>query len=284
MKSDYYKPALEITTVIGCKNNCSYCPQKMLIEAYAKLYKNELVLSLDNFKKILNKLPKNTRIDFSGFAEPFLNKECIDMIYYACEKNFDVTLYTILVGVIDVFSIFPLTLKAFAIHLPDNENKTNIEIDQGYLNNLSLVCQHSNAKFYYYGSIHEKVKEVLDKHKIKANNSRLFSRAGNIKAYFHPIEKKNYFCSCSKNLNHNVLLLNGDVYLCASDFGLKHELGNLLQQDYNQIFKGSEFENILNNFKKSSQTTLCYNCEASLERYSKQHFKFIISKIREVLK
>ena len=39
---------MEITTRIGCKNNCAYCPQAKLIKAYQKRG-GDLIMSLENF-------------------------------------------------------------------------------------------------------------------------------------------------------------------------------------------------------------------------------------------
>jgi hypothetical protein len=60
-------PTLEITTSIpikGCVVDCVFCPQRVLV----KSYNGERYLSLDNFKNIINKIPKEIRISFAGFA------------------------------------------------------------------------------------------------------------------------------------------------------------------------------------------------------------------------
>jgi len=82
---------MEITTRIGCKNMCSYCPQKKIISAYKdKAY----VMSFDTYKKCLNKIPKSVLISFSGMVEPFLNPGCIEMVEYAVREGFKVKIFT----------------------------------------------------------------------------------------------------------------------------------------------------------------------------------------------
>jgi adenine C2-methylase RlmN of 23S rRNA A2503 and tRNA A37 len=70
---------LEITTRIGCRVNCKFCPQKKLLDHYKENSHNIIqknVLSFKNFKKCIDKVPSSVRIDFSGMAEPWLNKDC----------------------------------------------------------------------------------------------------------------------------------------------------------------------------------------------------------------
>ena len=98
-KGKYIKkrPLLEITTVIGCKVACEYCPQKTLISAYGT---SDGILSLESFKFILEKIPANCDISFGGMAEPFLNPMCIDMIEEA-SKQHRIEVMTTLVGMDD---------------------------------------------------------------------------------------------------------------------------------------------------------------------------------------
>ncbi len=84
-------PTLEITTNIGCLLQCSVCPQKTLINSYKSNIKK---LSFDNFKIIIDKVPKYVRIDFSGMSEPWLNEECNKMLEYTLQSNFLVAIYT----------------------------------------------------------------------------------------------------------------------------------------------------------------------------------------------
>jgi DNA repair photolyase len=44
---------MEITTVIGCKNMCSYCPQRTLINSY----NGERIMTFDTFKQCIDKIP-----------------------------------------------------------------------------------------------------------------------------------------------------------------------------------------------------------------------------------
>jgi organic radical activating enzyme len=61
---------IEITTRIGCKNMCGYCPQKTFVANY----KGEKKMSIAAFSKILENTNKKTKkIHFTGFSEAFLS-------------------------------------------------------------------------------------------------------------------------------------------------------------------------------------------------------------------
>ena len=61
-------------------------------------------------------------------------------------------------------------------------------------------------------------------------------------------------CGCDETLYHNVVLPNGDVSLCCMDYGLKHILGNLYTQEYNDIIP-----------EPLSCFTLCSSCENGIK-------------------
>jgi organic radical activating enzyme len=139
--------SLEITTVLGCKNMCEYCPQEKLIHAY-KLKSNEKVMSLDLFKTCLNKIPQSIHIHFSGFAEPWLNPYCTEMITFANKNGFSLAVYTTGLGLSlsDIKSILHIPFSKFVVHLPDAQNLIKIKITDAYLNVIEkLSNSHINS-------------------------------------------------------------------------------------------------------------------------------------------
>lgn len=89
--------SLEITTIIGCKNMCKYCPQDLLL----KTYKGKKLMSFEDFKKFLEHVPVNVDIYFAGFSEAFLNRDSSKMIKYAVNRGHEVIFYTTLIGITD---------------------------------------------------------------------------------------------------------------------------------------------------------------------------------------
>ena len=85
----------------------------------------------------------------------------------------------------------------------------------------------------------------------------MYSRAGNLDESrvigqpLRPTPRYNFVVECSRDpeLDANVLLPNGDVSLWCMDYGLKHILGNLVKQSYEEIRNSPELTKIksLNN-------------------------------------
>lgn len=261
MIDDYEKkrrirPTMEITPKIGCVVNCRYCPQRNFIDAYYKdNTKRNSNMTLEQFKICLNKLPKDTLIEFAGFVEPFLNKESIDMMYYANEKGYDMTLFTTLVGLNknDLERIIRLPFKQVVLHTADKDGFANIPVTKEYLELLKIITNtHKKDGSMFVDEAncqskpHEKVLEITKgKFKIYCEMS---DRAGNLDNKDNNLTMADVhgklYCTRSVNINHNVLLPDGTVVLCCNDFGMKHVLGNLLTQSYENIINGQAINEI----------------------------------------
>jgi sulfatase maturation enzyme AslB (radical SAM superfamily) len=287
MVSDFLQKIMEITTVIGCKNNCSYCPQKLLIENYSKI-SNKKIFSLEDYKICLSKIPKDVRIDFGGMAEPFLNPFCIDMILHTFSQGYNTTLFTTLIGLTkeNYIKLKDLPFQDFAVHLPDNDNKTKILVDGKYLDLLQFILENKpqNLRFAYFNNIEINVFTIIKEYKPKTIKLNIISRGGNLKDIYNYKERKGiYYCRNSKFLQKNILLPSGDVILCQSDYGLKHILGNLLTGDYDSLFN-YEYKDIIKYFKDSGKGSLCETCEFCIKKYSIQNFKIKIINLLKRIK
>ncbi len=95
----------------------------------------------------------------------------------------------------------------------------------------------------------------------------LIDRAGNIDGDEVAVQCKDvgrFYCSRAADLNHTVLLPNGDIVLCCMDYGLKHVLGNLLRQSYDEIMCGREMLRIKEAMNGKGDV-LCRHCTAAKE-------------------
>lgn len=270
---NFIRGTMEITTVIGCKNNCSYCPQKLLINSYLKK-SDKISFSLEDFKKCLSKIPKRIRIDFSGMAEPFLNPNCTEFILHSYSEGFAFCLFTTLIGLgkEDYSKIRDLPFEYFCIHLPDNDNKTKIVVDEKYLEVLDFIIKNppKNFSLAYYGNIHNKIIPLIKKGGVVPMKMKIFDRGGNLEEGIKETRRKSgqIYCKGSKYLNHNILFPSGDVTLCCADYGMRHVLGNLLEKDYPSLFRDKEYLRIKKCMKRGGKGTLCYTCEGGVEIYS----------------
>lgn len=249
-------PTLEITTVVGCPLNCSFCPQDKLLANYpvpTVLTSDDSVraLSVTNLARMLLSVPKHVRIDFSGLSEPWANRQATAMLRYVLKEGYNTAIYTTLQGMRDpdavcaLIETYSAQIETIVVHLPDiMGNMRGWKDSPAYQNafsafqNLELIVP---VQFMTMG--HDT---------LVARGSTLdwspLSRAGNLDLQSigeQSIEKTPthtgpLMCSFTPFYDHSVLLPNGDVVLCCMDYSLKHKLGNLLREDYYDLFMSGE--------------------------------------------
>lgn len=254
--------AIEITTKIGCKVACVYCPQGQLIKAYSAK-SNAFLMDFNAFQGFLDKIPSNIRICFSGMCEPWANHECTRMVLYSHETGHRVSVYTTITGMIpsDVQQLKDIPFHSFVVHLPSIGGNEKIAVNEEYLEVLrSLSVSNIVTQWLCLGEeLHPAVARAMGK---KAEKGQIFTRAGNIKIHGMPLpERKKGRLRCERNLRQNILLPNGDVLLCCMDYGMKHVLGNLKYQDYESLFADEEFLSIQKGLIDSTRDILCRYCD-----------------------
>ena len=128
-------PTVEITTVVGCKVNCRYCPQKVLLGRYFEKDNNrKRMMTLEDFKIFLKHTPDNCDFMFAGMSEPYLNPDCTEMLKLACEAGKNVSLYTTLEGMTqkDVDEILKIPFQFVGLHVADEKNFASITVSEEY--------------------------------------------------------------------------------------------------------------------------------------------------------
>jgi hypothetical protein len=70
-------------------------------------------------------------------------------------------------------------------------------------------------------------------------------------------------CKSTPFYDRNVLLPNGDVVLCCMDYDLKHIIGNLLTQTYEEVMQGKPLLDLIaiNETPEYSKCSICKACE-----------------------
>lgn len=275
-------PTLEFTLMVGCPLKCTFCPQDSLRRLYAD---NPKYLSLQHFRTILGKIPKHVRIDFSGMAEPWANPDATEMVRHALTLDYTIAIYTTLYGmtaedgaaVIDLLKRHSAQIEVLCLHLPDrNGNMRGWRHDAVYEENLrgflSLGDTKVLANFQVMtmdasGEVHPSLGHLG----IRLPPWRGHSRAGNVterdvqgqQIANMPEHHGAVCCSYTPFYDQNVCLPNGDVVLCCMDYSLKHKIGNLLEQDYYEMFGAGRLsalvaENMKPHFSRES---LCKTCD-----------------------
>jgi MoaA/NifB/PqqE/SkfB family radical SAM enzyme len=270
-------PVMELTTMIGCPLMCTFCPQDNLRENYGE--KTKYMQPMD-LMMALSKLPKNTRIDFSGMSEPWANPEATMMLEMALYMGFKVAIYTTLYGMTDPKRVkkalenHPNQVEVVMLHLPDaNGNMKGWKYSEEWLENLKVIshlkipCGVGAMTMDGSGLVAPELQSIVGRLAGWQGHTRADSlNLEQIKGQGISLTPRNEFaltCRSTPFFDRNVLLPNGDVVLCCMDYDLKHIIGNLLKQSYEEIFKGKPLLDLiaLNEKPKFDKCSICKSCE-----------------------
>jgi hypothetical protein len=262
---------MEITTVVGCRVNCRFCPQKELVGKYFAT-SDTSQLDLANFARLLEKLPVEVNIHFSGLSEPWLNPECTNMLLHAARRGHLISVYSTLVGMTaaDFERIRAVQFDYFVTHLPDAEGNSPIPLHPAYLALLERVfdadlCVRSERQISCHGPLRTEVAALL-RGRFPVFNT-MIDRAGNLKEGLSVPCRLSGRIACSRagrQINRNVLLPDGRVLLCCMDYGLQHVLGNLWECTYDRLLHGVEATRVRSAMDDESLPLLCRQCIAAV--------------------
>jgi hypothetical protein len=285
--------ALELSLTVGCRLDCLYCPQKLLLgKYYGENPNRKSKLSFEDFKIALDKVQPGASISFCGMSEPFHNERCADMIVYAYEKGYKISLLTTLVGMTseDFEKIKNIKFDSFVLHIPDAEKHSKFVIDDTYLDLLKKVNDTINVDYYScHGSVHEVVKDIIDEKKYAGIS--LGDRAGNLEVKQITPSYKEGKIACYHGSEAQiggwtpVMFPDGSLVLCCMDYGMKHVLGNLLTQSWPEIQEGEEYQKFAKGLKDDSIDILCRKCgdARKVENLPAIQFKSAVSNYEESL-
>lgn len=269
-------PCLDITTKIGCSINCKYCPQDVLIREYFKRGANrETYLNTDTLIRCMEHMPDDTNYQFGGMSEPFLNPQCLDLIRAVCDRKHTVNLYTTLVGLDEetLYEIMELPIGFVTLHVADARRYAKIPLTEQYYRLLEIAVNYRRKDGTPFVNMCNaqaepdmRVSQICGER--FAVSSTLLDRAGNLKGeelVSKHVDKGRISCGvCGKALNKNELLPDGTLLLCCMDYGMKHILGNLNEQTYDEITGGAEIRNIRRGMEHEfGLNILCRSCSCA---------------------
>jgi len=225
------------------------CPQTKIKAAY----QGERVMTLDTFRRVIGKLPLDVQIDFSGYAEPFLNPSAGEMIALACGMGFKVHCYSTLIGLTErqVEATKGQRIAFWKVHVPDTQHMVYNAEAWLKLHDRFLSIGIP-ASYMTMGEMEKPIKEHFDVLGIAVEQPTMLSRAGNL--WDRPKHGEKVICSMDR-WHQNVVLPNGDVQLCCMDYGLESKVGNLLAQPYDKIYAEAE------RLREAKSPDLCRSCE-----------------------
>ncbi len=206
-------------------------------------------------------------ISFAGYSEPWLNPDCTEMVEHAYMRGHGVRIFTTLVGMSrrDLGRLQALRLRAFVVHVFDDGVYMNSRFVSGkYLDLIRQLVDSDipSIRFVELGKLHPDIAGIIPAGALY-HTLPLSSRGGSVDPKIvEPRKSVVGALACAEERQYrNVLLPNGDVTLCCMDFERRHVLGNLLHDEYNDLFEGLVFRDIQDRMQGMDGFLLCRMCE-----------------------
>lgn len=216
-------------------------------------------MTLDLFKTCIGHMPPGVPLSFAGFAEPFLNNQCIDMIEWAAPDHLIDAVYTTGVGITrrDIDGLKRVRPKAVTLHLADMEGHAKIRCDAVYVATVTEIADSlPKVNVMTMGTLHKALVPRFGR--IAA--LPMHSRAGNVPGMAVLTKRGPLKCSAAPELDHPVLIPDGNLILCCMDYGLRHPMGNLHEKTWDEIRAGRPLADMRRSMV-SGDDTLCRTCE-----------------------
>jgi organic radical activating enzyme len=275
---------LEVTTNIGCRLRCSYCPQALVSRKYLATPRATgtagpplQTMTPKALERYIESVPADVHVHFSGFSEPWHAEDCVDMIRMIHGRGHLVAVFTTADAMRagDVARLVGIPFKRFLVHLPDVDGQMRKTVDDRYLALLKMLVSSDihNLEFVTIGAPHLSINSVLG---ATPSTTRVHSRAGNVRSFTSTIapafsaaeiaaHTRGTTLVCRKDrIFANVLLPNGDVQLCSMDYGLEEKLGSLASETYAEIVNGAAFRRVLALLNDPDSVVLCRRCEYAI--------------------
>lgn len=245
---------LEVSTAIGCPVLCRWCPQTLI----NSVYHGPRLMTLDLFKTCLAHMPAGVPLSFAGYAEPFLNNHAIDMMEHASPLH-SIEVYSTGVGVTrrDIEGLKRVRPKALTLHLADAEGHARIRCDAAYVATVTeLADSLPNVNAMTMGTLPDALVPRFG----KLIPHPMHSRAGNVPGMAVLTKRGPLKCSAAPDLDHPVLIPDGNLILCCMDYGLVHPMGNLYEKTWEEIRAGQSLA-AMRRSMATGDGILCRKCE-----------------------
>jgi radical SAM protein with 4Fe4S-binding SPASM domain len=275
---------MEVSSV--CNLHCVFCPV-----GNGQVVKG--LMTLENHNKIIDLLPKTIKeLRYSYRGDPTLNKDFVKMIKYAHFRGFKTLVSTngMLIGeFIDELVESGLDRIFFAVDGATQEVQSRYRIGsdlekiKNNIKSLTLARDKSVGKFpkeivlQAVVSRHneEQIEQLqnmardlrMDKIKFKTMAVNLggeYIQGKSNQEQFLPKNKefwrKGYDILLCPTLGETVVLYNGDISICCSDFSGKYIMGNILKEgSFEKVVYGKKYNQVRRGIIKKS-LPICKDC------------------------
>ena len=273
--------------MVGCPLRCTFCPQDALKSAYGKAAVK--YMTLPDYETMLAKVPLHVQIDFAGMSEPWANPACTKMLEHTLERGYRTSIYTTLYGMSvsdaqfitqELLPKYEKQIEIVVLHLPDaNGNMRGYKGSEAYRAVLQMFG--STHSFLGHrlaamtmdrtGRVHPTLQDIVPRLAAWQGHSRAGTlgeeQVKKVGAIATPRKEGRVKCSQTDFYDHNVLLPSGEVVLCCMLYDMSKILGNLLEQDYWELFESPVLTQlrIANQKPGWSKDSPCKSCDCSIE-------------------
>ena len=262
----YKKIYLEITN--NCNLNCDF---------YIKNKRKSKYISMDEFNTILNKIKPYTKyLYFHVLGEPLMHPNINELIDNAKNKDFNINITT------NGYLIHRIknnkNIRQLNISLHSFNEKYKISLEK-YLNNIFEVVDilisnktYISFRLWVKNPYHKKIIHYINEHykdKIPSNvdnykiNDYLF--INNFHEFIWPDLNNNVYeenGTCYGLKDHIGILVDGTIVPCCLDTEGIINLGNIYNDNLDDIINTTRYQNMLNGFKNNCKyEELCKHCK-----------------------
>ncbi len=260
----YKKVYVEITNT--CNLSCDFCIQNK---------RNNKFMSINEFEVILKKLKGLTNyLYFHVLGEPLLHPKINELIDLATTYNYKINITTngyLINKIIDNKNINMINISLHSYNekynIPLDTYLTNIfKVVDNLIKNNTLVNLRLWVNNKYNNDIIKQINEYyhinikLEKCTIKKN---LYLDIN--KSFIWPDLNNNYYSKsgkCYGLITHFGILVDGTIIPCCLDSEGIIKLGNIFNDNINEVLNSNRCINMVNNFKNNKKVEeLCKHCK-----------------------
>lgn len=260
----YKKVYIEITNT--CNLSCDFC---------IKNKRNNKFMSINEFEIILKKLKGLTNyLYFHILGEPLLHSKINELIDLATSYGYKINITTngyLIDKIIDNKNINMINISLHSYNekynIPLDSYLSNIfKVVDNLINNNTLVNLRLWVNNKYNNDIIKQINEYyhtnikLEKCTIKKNLYLDFN-----KNFIWPDLNNNYYNElgkCYGLITHFGILVDGTIIPCCLDSEGIINLGNIFNDNINEVLNSNRCINMINNFKNNKKVEeLCKHCK-----------------------
>ncbi len=244
--------SIELNIHGSCNRRCAFCPR---VDETQWPNLDEM-LDLEFFKKLLSELKNNNykgRIGFSGFSEPFLHPQLVDIVKlhkeFLPDNRLEITTNGDYLNEKIVKKLFDNGLYGIKVSLYTNQ-KNQIKFEK-IRDNLKIESDRFFVRGRNKGSKND-FGLVLNNRAGSVN----YERIGKIQKKTLPLKQ-----GCNYPMFKIFIDYNGDCLLCSNDWAKKKIIGNAKKQSIYEIWINEKInavrKKLLNNDRNESPCDKC---------------------------